>query len=184
VDHLADDNLLGEKIRALGQTVRIAKTLPVVTVQEKTAAALWQHELRWARTIGSVAPISLAGCVLQYPIFWAIIALVTTGRPVRSAVLIAVAWIARSLILRGIDIALAPHRARLVHPTPLWLLPARDVLSVAEIVASYFSREVVWRGRTLYAGRIEPARPLVPISAIAPVLQETFVGETKSIVVG
>jgi ceramide glucosyltransferase len=184
VDQLADDNLLGEKIRELGLAVRIAKTLPVVTVQEKTFHDLWQHELRWARTIGSVAPLSLAGCVLQYPIFWALLALPIFSKPLWGLALLATACAARALIQRGIDAALAPHRARPVHPTPLWQLPVRDVLSVAEIVASFFGRQVVWRGRTLYAGRIAPARPLVPIAGIAPVLQDSFAGETESIVIG
>jgi ceramide glucosyltransferase len=175
-DQLADDNLLGEKIRALGLAVRIAKTLPVVTVQENSFSGLWQHELRWARTIGSVAPLSLAGCVLQYPIFWALVALPTWRNPLWGIALLAIAWAARTLIQRGIDAALAPHRARPVHPTPAWLLPLRDVLSVAEIVASFFGRQVVWRGRTLYAGRLEPARPLVP--------KDSFAGETESIVIG
>jgi len=183
-DQLADDNLLGEKIRELGLAVRIAKTLPVVTVQEKTFHALWQHELRWARTIGSVAPLSLAGCVLQYPIFWALLALPTFSKPFWGIALLATACAARALIQHGIDAALAPHRARPAHPTPLWQLPLRDVLSVTEIVASFFGRQVVWRGRTLYAGRIEPSRPPVPITGMAPVLQDTFAGEKESIVIG
>jgi ceramide glucosyltransferase len=184
VDQLADDNVLGQKIRALGLAVRIAKTLPVVTVQEKTFFALWQHELRWARTIGSVAPLSLAGCVLQYPIFWALLALPTFHTPLWGIALLATACAARALILRGIDAALAPHRARPAHPTPLWQLPLRDILSVVEIVASFFGREVVWRGRTLYAGRREPARPLGAASGMSPVLQDTFAGEKESIVIG
>jgi ceramide glucosyltransferase len=175
-NQLADDNLLGEKIRELGLAVRIAKTLPVVTVQENSFSGLWQHELRWARTIGSVAPLSLAGCVLQYPIFWALLALPTWHNPLWGIALLAIAWAARALIQRGIDAALAPHRARPVHATPAWLLPLRDILSVAEIVASFFGRQVVWRGRTLYAGRLEPARPLVP--------KDSFAGETESIVIG
>jgi ceramide glucosyltransferase len=115
--------------------------------------------------------------VLQYPIFWALVALFTCDRLVWGAALLAVAWIARLLILQGIDMALAAHRARPVRRTPAWLLPVRDVLSVAEIIASFFGTEVVWRGRTLYAGIPQPARPLMP-------LQDTFAGESESIVIG
>jgi ceramide glucosyltransferase len=184
VDHLADDNVLGANVRTLGLAVRIAKTLPVVTVQERTLGALWQHELRWARTIGSVAPLSLAGCVLQYPIFWALLALLAGGAPLWAAALFATAWAARAATLLGIDTALAPHRARPVRRTPAWLLPLRDVLSVAEIVASFFGTEVVWRGRTLYAGGAPSARPLVPLPLHETLLQDTFAGETESIVIG
>jgi ceramide glucosyltransferase len=192
VDHLADDNLLGAQVRSLGMAVRIAGTLPVVTVQERTLFSLWQHELRWARTIGSVAPVSLAGCVVQYPIFWALLALCTCGHAVWGSALVAIAWAARALILLGIDNALAPHRARLVHRTPLWMLPLRDVLSVVEIIASFFGTQVVWRGRTLDARSLRQPhlpRPPLPVPAIAPLLHETarqdvYIGETESIVVG
>jgi ceramide glucosyltransferase len=189
VDHLADDNVLGKRVSALGLKLRIAKTVPVLTVPENTLSALWLHELRWARTIGSIAPLSLAGCVLQYPLFWALLALLTSGSLLWNTALFATAWAARVLILHGIDMALAPYRARPVRPTPIWLLPLRDVLSVVEIIASFFGTEVVWRGRTLNAANTEPHRPLAPLPAMTPMLAETllhdnFAGEAESIVTG
>jgi ceramide glucosyltransferase len=184
VDHLADDNLLGKKVQDLGLSVRIANTLPVVTVQERSFPALWQHELRWARTIGSVAPVSLAGCVLQYPLFWALAAMIVFAASPWTIACFAAAWVSRAATLRGIDAALAGKRARPVRPTPLWLLPVRDVVSVAEIVASFFGTTVVWRGRTLYADRGEHTRPYAPLSGVAPALPQKFAGETESIVIG
>jgi ceramide glucosyltransferase len=159
-DHLADDNVLGRRVRRLGLSVRLANTVPVVTVQERSLAPLWQHELRWARTIGKLAPISLAGCVVQYPLFWACLAVVLTGGASWSVGCLAIAWVARAAIARSIDRSLAHRRARPAQPAPFWLWPLRDMLSVLEILASFASDEVVWRGRTLRAdsGALPPAR--------------------------
>jgi len=167
-DHLADDNVLGRKICGLGLSVRLANTLPSVTVQETSMRALWLHELRWARTIASVAPISLAGCVVQYPLFWALVAVtVSVGAPWALASL-AIAWVARALLVRGVEHYLTPRRTRPVPHTPIWLLPLRDVLSVAEIVASFCGDKVVWRGRTLHTDRVELNVPVHQIAELVP----------------
>ncbi len=167
-DHLADDNILGQKVRDLGLSVRLANTLPSVTVQETSLLALWLHELRWARTIASLAPISLAGCVVQYPLFWALAAVaVSAGAPWALATL-GLAWAARALLVRGIEHYLGLRRPRPVPRTPLWLLPLRDLLSVAEIAASFCGDTVVWRGRTLHTRLPEPATAVHPIAELAP----------------
>jgi ceramide glucosyltransferase len=167
-DQLADDNILGQKVRDLGLAVRLANTLPAVTVQETSLRALWLHELRWARTIASVAPISLAGCVVQYPLFWALAAVaVSAGAPWALATLV-LAWAVRALLVRGIEHYLGLRRPRPVPHTPLWLLPLRDLLSVAEIAASFCGDTVVWRGRTLHTRRPEPSTVVHPIAELAP----------------
>jgi len=153
VDHLADDNVLGRLVRGLGLSVRLAKTLPVVTVQEASLGALWLHELRWARTIGALAPIAYSACVLQYPLVWALALVLVCGAAPWSILVLMGTWAARALLVGGIDAALAPLRARPARPTPFWLLPLRDVLSVAEIAFSFCGSSVVWRGRVLRADR-------------------------------
>ena len=182
VDHLADDNLLGQSVRRLGLSVRLAATWPVATVQERSLKAVWLHELRWARTIGSVAPLSLAGCVMQYPLFWAFVCVAVSPMWGWAWVTLLCAWAARTAIVWGIDRSLAARRARPAQAVPAWLFPLRDVLSVAEIVASFCGRSVVWRGRTLYADRATLARPLVPVLEAG--LQPAFAGEAESIVIG
>ncbi len=153
VNHLADDNVLGRLVRGLGLSVRLANTLPAVTVQEATLAALWLHELRWARTIGALAPIAYSACVLQYPLFWALALVAASGAAPWSVMFLLGIWLARALLVGRIDAALAPRRARPAKPTPFWLLPLRDVLSVVEIAFSFCGSAVVWRGRVLHADR-------------------------------
>jgi ceramide glucosyltransferase len=167
VGHVADDNVLGCLVRGLGLTVRIAPTLPVLTVQERSLRGLWQHELRWARTIRALTP-SVFGCsVVQYPLFWSLAWVAMSGFGRAAITCFLVAWAVRAAVMWGIDSALADMRARPAAPVPVWLLPLRDVLSVVELAASYLSDQVVWRGQVMWADAG------VPIAAAAGVLEET-----------
>jgi ceramide glucosyltransferase len=152
-DHLADDNVLGQKVQGLGLAVRLADTIPVVTVQERSFRTLWLHELRWARTIGALAPIAFSASVLQFPLFWALLAVVLSGGDRWAVGCLGVAWVIRAATVRGIDRALRPRLSRPATPVPLWLLPVRDLLSVLLVAASYWDDAVVWRGHTMHADR-------------------------------
>jgi ceramide glucosyltransferase len=169
-DHVADDNLLGQLVGQLGLATRLADTLPVVTVQEQSLRAVWLHELRWARTIRSLAPVCYGLSVVQYPLFWTLLAVLVTGGAWWAIVCAASAWAVRAGVVRGIDHSLAARRARPARPTPVWLLPLRDIVSVLEIGFSYVGGAVVWRGRTMHVGKSTasylPARPEA-IAAIA-----------------
>jgi ceramide glucosyltransferase len=150
-DHLADDNVLGRRVSALGLAVSLAGTVPATTVPEATLAALWRHELRWARTTRALVPAQFAASVLQYPIAWALLALALSGGAVWTWSLFETAWVTRALVARVIDRALAPLLGGLAFRAPLWLLPVRELLSVAVLLASYGGVRVDWRGQTLHA---------------------------------
>ena len=79
VNHLADDNVLGRLVQAQGLGVGLADTVPATTVPETTLRALLRHELRWARTIRALVPGQFAASALQYPMFWAGLAIVLAG---------------------------------------------------------------------------------------------------------
>lgn len=160
VNHLADDNVLGQRVKALGLRVALAPTVVATTVPEDTLRALFRHELRWARTIRALVPASHAASVLQYPLVWA--ALAGLASP-WGWLLFAVAWIARAVAARGIDRALAPMLKGLATPAPLWHLPLRDALSVAVWLVSHAGKHVDWRGQGLHADT--PPRPVLPDDA-------------------
>ena len=71
--HLADDAALGQLVRRLGLRVALAPSLVVTTVSEETLPALFGHELRWARTIRALEPLTYSTSLLQYPVFWALV---------------------------------------------------------------------------------------------------------------
>lgn len=151
VHHLAEDNELGQRICKLGLTVRLADTVPAATVPEQSLRALWQREIRWARTIRALVPLAHAASALQYPLFWAAMAFVLSGGALWSVVLFVCTWTVRAASARGIDRALRPRLGGLAIAAPVWLLPLRDILSFVEICANYWSDEVVWRGHTMGA---------------------------------
>ena len=174
VDHLADDNVLGRRIAASGLSVALADTVSLTTVPETSLRALFQHELRWARTIRALEPAGFAASVVQYPLAWALLTILVTGGALWSVGLFFIAWVLRAVAALGVDSALAPlwsgergshdvraeqrgnNIAALAFSCPVWLLPIRDVLSVAVMLASYGGRQVDWRGHALHADTPPP----------------------------
>jgi len=151
VDHLADDNALGRLVQSVGLTVALADTVPLTTVGETTIAALFRHELRWARTIRALAPLPFAASILQYPIFWALLAALMTPLAAWAWIGVCIAWAIRAAAARGIDRALGRVVAMALPSPALWLLPLRELMSVVVMIASYGGTWVEWRGVTLEA---------------------------------
>ena len=154
VDHLADDNVLGRLVQGLGLTVALADTVPATTVPETTSQALWRHELRWARTIRALVPAPVRRLGPAVPA-----GMGGAGDPAGSAARSG-RWPGscspgcRARWLCGASIG----RSDLANRAPrVWLLPLRELMSVAVMVASYAGREVDWRGHTLSAEGTEPA---------------------------
>lgn len=140
---VADDAILGRRIRALGRRVALAATVPATTVDEAGFAALFRHELRWARTVRAVEPSLFILTFVQYPAFWTMLAAAAAGGGRRVLAAAALALLARALLGRAIEGALG------ARPTPLWLAPVRDTLSVAVGIAAYAGRRVRWRDQML-----------------------------------
>ncbi len=149
VQILAEDNVMGQRVRKLGLSIALARSIPAATVPEPNFRALWQHEIRWTSTIRALAPVSLCGSTLQYPIFWALLAVLASGGAEWSLALLLFAWATRYLVAIAIDRTLAPLVGRQAWSAPVWLMPLRDLLSVVEIAASFGVSEVVWRGHKM-----------------------------------
>ncbi len=152
-DHLADDNLLGAKVRALGLRIGLAATVPATTVPESRLMALLRHELRWARTIRSVTPVGFAASALQYPLAWAMLALAASAAAPWAALLVAFTWLARALAARDIDARLGLAGLGLAGRAPLWHLPLRDLISLGMVLASFTGDRVEWRGHRMQIDR-------------------------------
>ena len=156
VNHLADDNMLGSLVRARGLEVRLAPTLCATTVPEVGLGALFRHELRWARTIQALVPAEFAASVVQHPLAWAMLAVVASGGARWSVASFLVCWAGRALAARGLDARLGLAELGLTIPAPVWLLPVRDVLSLAVFAASYAGERVEWRGQVLSSALDKP----------------------------
>ena len=147
-DHLADDAVLGRLVRARGLGIALASTVPATTVPETRMPALFQHELRWARTIQSLVPVEFALSAVQHPLFWSAALVGLSGGEAWAWLAFALTWAVRGAAALGVE-----RRLGLASGLSFWLLPVRDVFSVAVILASYRTDRVAWRGQTLRATR-------------------------------
>jgi ceramide glucosyltransferase len=157
---LAEDNVMGQRVRDLGLSIGLADVVPIAIVPESTPRAVWQHEIRWTRTIRELAPTLLCVSTLQHPLFWAALAVMLAGGAPWSIAFFLGCWAARVVCAHSIDVALRHHLALPAFATPFWLFPLRAWLSVVEVAASFLVDEVVWRGHRLAASgvAVRPAR--------------------------
>jgi ceramide glucosyltransferase len=144
-DHLADDWLLGERVRALGLKVALSRYLVDDVVAEPDFSHLFAHERRWARTIRLLAPLGQAGSIVTHPLPLAALALAAGAG--------AVGWLALALALTGrLALVYGAARAFGVPSAPLWLVPLRDGLSFAVWLSCWFGSTVAWRGERYRVG--------------------------------
>jgi ceramide glucosyltransferase len=147
-NELADDHRLGEAVRAEGLNVVLSHYVVETQVSEPTLAALWRHELRWARTVRGVAPLGYAGSIVTHPLAVAALATAVTRFGLTAWVFLAITF-----LIRWVGAKVTAGALGLPMPRP-WLLPVRDALWFAVFVASFFGRRVFWRDQNF---RVEPS---------------------------
>jgi ceramide glucosyltransferase len=146
--HLADDQVLGRRVRSLGLSIALADSVPVASVMEESYAALWRHELRWARTIRALEPVAFLLSLVQFPLFWIGLACVVSDGDGWTLALFVACWVARAACAFGIDRAGGARHGGWRE----WLMwPARDILSAVLILASFCGSRVTWRGHVMRA---------------------------------
>jgi ceramide glucosyltransferase len=148
---LADDYTLGRTLVERGYRVILSDCLVETVVAETELTALLRHELRWARTIRAVRPLSFAGSILTNTITLSLVvalSLVLAGaNPTLGLAVVAAAILARLVLHHEVGRRFAASNGA------SWLLPLRDLLSTAVWAASYLGRDVNWRGRALTVDR-------------------------------
>lgn len=144
-DYLADDHAIGEAVRRLGLRVVVAPRLVVHGCNERRAAPLVQHELRWARTIRSLDASGFLGSIVLHPLPLALAGALMRGFDGLSCVVLAAALLCRLGLQWQVDITLGLQAG---DSARRWALgPMRDMLSFAVFCASFLNNAVVWRGR-------------------------------------
>jgi ceramide glucosyltransferase len=151
-DVLADDHALGAAVRRVGLKLVLSPFVVDNVIDEPNLATLFRHELRWARTIWIIAPAGFVGSVVTQPVVLAGLALMLGAPPLAAATMLAVALACRLGMVQMVGRALG------LAPVPVWQVVARDLLSFAVFVATFFNRTVTWRDRVF---RIGPGGQLV-----------------------
>jgi ceramide glucosyltransferase len=139
-DQLADDYVLGALVRRAGLAVAIPHQAVTHVCVERSARDLIRHEIRWARTIRSLDPLGFAGLAITHAVPLSLLGLAFGGFT-PAALIVIVALVCRFGLAAELDSAFALRGAR------LWLLPLRDVISFAIFLASFFGRDIEWRGQ-------------------------------------
>ncbi|MBV8367643.1 MAG: bacteriohopanetetrol glucosamine biosynthesis glycosyltransferase HpnI [Candidatus Eremiobacteraeota bacterium] len=143
-NQLADDATLGRLVTERGYGVALANYVVTNVVSESGLRGLLQHELRWARTIRSVRPLSYAGLIVTFPVPLAALALALARRR-RTPAFALVASVLARLALHA-----AAHRALATRRRPRAVLTLlRDVLGMATWCAGFCGRTVLWRDQRL-----------------------------------
>jgi ceramide glucosyltransferase len=138
-DELADDRRIGDLVRAQGFRVVLSRYVVEARVSEPSFASLWRHELRWARTVRAITPAGFAGSILAHPVALAVLGAAFSGFALTPVIFLAISCLLRWGTAKVIAGALGFTSARIS------LLPARDLLSFAVFLASFFGRRVSWR---------------------------------------
>jgi ceramide glucosyltransferase len=146
-NHLADDFEIGRAIRALGATIAIPPVIVRHLGHEADLNALFDHELRWGRTVRQIDPAGYAGSVITNPLPLAVLA----------GALLGFSPLGLGLILASLGVRIACKFAMdWITGTSAgqwWMIPVRDALSLCVFIASFAVNTVGWQGRRFRVGR-------------------------------
>lgn len=138
--YLADDQMLGRKVRELGFDVVLSSYIVEHDVVERDFASLWTHELRWARTMFSARPAGYAFSFITYAVPMSLIYWAVSRDAIGGAALTGVA-----LGLRFALHYVARRALRITSADSAWLIPVRDALGFFVWAATFLGRGVRWR---------------------------------------
>lgn len=144
-DYIADDYQLARRIVASGKCAYLSDYVVETSLGDPSWSAVWQHQLRWARTIKASKGLGFAGLPTTHTGIWILGALVAHLWPA-------------ALLLAGIRVSAALLSGWLViglKRNPVWALlaPVWDLYAFAVWGCSYASDKVQWRDKRL---RIKP----------------------------
>jgi ceramide glucosyltransferase len=150
-DCLADDYQLGNRIARKGYRIALS-TVPVECWSEPMGwAAVWKHQLRWARTIRVCQPVPYFFSILSNPTLWPLLWLGIKPSPISLAFFllclflrIVTAW---RLQRRLSNSRITNHESRITFF--FWLPPLKDLLQTVIWLLAFMGNHVEWRGQRM-----------------------------------
>jgi ceramide glucosyltransferase len=147
LDYLADDHELGRMISEAGYEVVLSDVVVETFLPEYKFGEMFEHQLRWARTVRDLRKFGYIGVLLTFGLPWALASALCAGGAAWSLGLlgaVAAARFASGYLLCG---PILNDRQTLKD---LWLIPVRDVVGVAVWFASFGGDTIVWRGERFH----------------------------------
>jgi ceramide glucosyltransferase len=147
MEYLADDHELGKKIAEAGYKVELSEVVVETYLPDYGWRAMFEHQLRWARTVRDLRRWGYLGVLVTFGLPWAIAAALCARGAAWSLLLLAAVAAARfasGAVLCGPIL----HDRQTMRD--LWMIPARDLVGVAIWFASFGGDTVVWRGERFH----------------------------------
>jgi ceramide glucosyltransferase len=153
-DYIADDYQLASRLVKGGRKAHLSSYVVDTSLGDASWRGIWQHQLRWARTIRATKGAGFAGLPITHACVWAVL-----------AGCLKLPYAAAALVIVRIAAALASGWLVIgLRRSILWALlaPVWDLYAFAVWIVSYTSRNVIWRDRLLRihpSGRLERREP-------------------------
>jgi ceramide glucosyltransferase len=154
-NQLADDYAIGKAARQAGLRVVLPRMVVAHSFEEKSLSEVVRHELRWARTIFAVDPVGHIASGFTHALPLALV-----GAALRGFDASGIAAILGALACRLFLKYRLTREFELPNPNYA-LLVARDILSFAIYLCSFFSTRVSWRGQDFAVARDGTLLPTV-----------------------
>ena len=167
-DFLADDYQLGKLIARQGGRIVLSPVVVECRESPKNWPAVWQHQLRWTRTIRVCQPLpyffSILGNATLWPLLWLITSFPSASETIYTTTVSgvsAVVTVKVDLLPKALLFVLAIWLARILtatyqaskfsrshsHWAFFWLVPIKDLLAAVVWALSFLGNSVEWRGR-------------------------------------
>ena len=148
-DCLADDYQLGHRLAEKGHRLALCPVVVECWDPPMTWRDVWQHQLRWTRTIRCCRPLPFFFSILSnatfWPLLWWVVSLISSATLCPALAAIACLLI-RICLAQNLQRRLTPER-HLV--SPFWLVPVKDLLQVVLWFGAFLGRTVEWRGQRM-----------------------------------
>lgn len=151
LNYLADDYEVGNRMPRAGFEVALSTVVVETALPGAGFGEMFQHQLRWARTIRDRRLRGYIGLGITHAVPWALLASLCAGFASWSLGLLAAVALLRLAVA-----ALCQSTLHDKH-SDLWLLPLRDLTALLVWIASFAGQTVVWRGESfrLRNGKLE-----------------------------
>ena len=148
-DCLADDYQLGHRIAQNGHHIALCPVVVECWDAPMNWREVWQHQLRWARTIRVCQPLPYFFSILSnatfWPLLWLVVSLVSEKSLCGPLTAVACLLI-RICLAQNLQRRLMQSQDNLAPP---WFVPVKDLLQVAVWIGAFTGSTVEWRGRRM-----------------------------------
>ena len=148
-DCLADDYQLGQRIAKNGHAIALCPVVVECWDAPQNWRQVWQHQLRWARTIRVCQPLPYFFSILSnaslWPVLWLAVSL-PVAKTFCTALTAILFLLVRILLAQNLQRRFTPERKLI---SPAWLVPVKDLLTAAIWFFAFAGNTVEWRGRRM-----------------------------------